>query len=592
MRSRLLALLSLVFTACVPPLADSASPGGGWPDLGDPPTGIRDGRADAAVIVVIDDPADSRVGGRPGAWAVGSGWWRYLVHTRGLRMSRVKLLRNEEASLEAIRETVLNMKYAAGAGSMLWFVYIGVGASPEAGGDGILWAGDGEPFEFAGLRQQLGRGTHESAFMLLDACDQQPAPGYRSGVPAHFLADQTPVGKPSVAKISASPEYAGGGFGAAVKRVQAVVATDVQFERSQVRNSFVLTAGTGERCQTTLADRPWPALAYAALGGLQGWSDTNEDGWIGAMELAVYAQALIPEAILEASGVDLILADIAGFAPHSKPVARIRRHTPALGPGKASRSDAALLSAAGQLEAVVEDMVAVPPGSFFMGCDKATDAACEGDEYPPHNVKLGGFAIDRTEVSWADYRACVRSGACQPMSLDDCWVWTGKAFVKGAEVPATMLADDHPVMCVSWPEAAAYCEAQGKRLPTEAEWERAARGIDGRLYPWGNEEPTCKLAARHGCTDFSHAVGSYSAGASPVGAEDMAGNVSEWVFDWWDKHGYRRIGPVNPTGPGDGRVRGVRGGSFYSSAVDLRASYRYGLEPLARLSILGFRCAR
>jgi len=591
MRSWPLALLPLALAACVPGLADSASPGEGWPDLGDPPAGIQDGRADAAVIVVIDDPTDPQVGGRPGAWAVGSGWWRYLVRTRGLRKSHVKLLRNEEASLERIREAVLNMKHAAGSGSMLWFVYIGVGASPEAGGEGILWAGDGEPFEFAQLREQLGRGSHESAFMLLDACDQQPPPGYRSGVPAHFTVDQ-PIDKPSVYTLNARPEYVGGGFAAAISRAKAQVQVDSQFERSSVRNSFVLTAGTGEGCQATLADRPWPALAYAALGGLQGWSDANEDGWIAAMELAVYAQALIPEATLEAAGVDLILADIAGFAPRSKPVARVRRHTPAIGPGKASQSDAALLSAAGQLVAAVEDMVAVPPGSFFMGCDQATDTTCEDDEYPPHNVELGGFAIDRTELRWADYRACVRSGACQPLSLADCWVWTGKAFVKGANVPAAMLADDHPVMCVSWAEAAVYCEAQGKRLPTEAEWERAARGVDGRLYPWGNEEPTCKLAARHGCTDFTRAVGSYSAGVSPVGAQDMAGNVAEWVFDWWGKHGYRRVAPVNPIGPGDGEVRAVRGGSFYSNALDLRASYRYGLEPLARLSILGFRCAR
>ena len=205
---------------------------------------------------------------------------------------------------------------------------------------------------------------------------------------------------------------------------------------------------------------------------------------------------------------------------------------------------------------------------------------------------LGGFAIDRAEVRWADYRECVTSGACDPMHVEVCWVWNGEAFVRGDPLPAAMLADDHPVVCVNWPEAARYCEAMGKRLPTEAEWERAARGVDGRLYPWGDAAPSCKTVVMDGCSDFTRPVATHPAGASPVGALDMAGNVAEWVYDWWDERSYPRRVVDNPTGPERGQVRGVRGGSFYNSDADLRVSYRYGLEPMARTSIVGFRCVR
>lgn len=564
----------LALTACTPTLAGSASPGEGWPDLAEPPIGQLDGRVDAALIVVIDDPA---LGGRPGAWEVGSGWWRYLVRTRGLRSSRVRLLRNEQASASAIADAVERMENQSDAGSMLWLIYIG------SGSDGRLHASDGQTLEFEPLRQQLSFGDHESAFIVLDACVPAslpaPAPPPSPKPPLPFpLSDEAPA-------ITTMGELA-----AAVAQAKAQVQADVAREQAVRRNTFVLTAGTGDACTTTLAGRPWPALAYAVLGGLQGWSDLDNDGLIAARELAIYAQALItehaqapchrPTRRLEASGVDLILADVPGFAP--RPIE----------PGLAARTDQSLREAATIVELELEDMVAVPRGRFAMGCNQSDDNACEPDEYPQHDVTLGGYAIDRTEVTWAAYRACMASGACEPMKLGRCWVWTGKGFLHGAELPAEMRGDDHPVVCVTWEEAASYCKAMGKRLPTEAEWERAARGVDSRLYPWGNEPPSCRNTARESCTDFTRAVGSYPDGASPVGALDMAGNVSEWISDWWHDASYARSFGPNPTGAETGEVRVVRGGSFYDGEADLRSSYRYGIEPEARISTLGFRCAR
>ncbi|HLT37412.1 MAG TPA: SUMF1/EgtB/PvdO family nonheme iron enzyme [Enhygromyxa sp.] len=579
-----LVLLSLV--ACTPSLADSASPAPGWPDLADPPIGLTDGRSDAALIVVIDDPA---LDGRAGAWQVGSGWWRYLVRTRGLRSQRVELLRNHAATADAIARAVERMKYRSGAGSMLWLIFIGGGeSSPD--GSRRLHVGD-RSLELEPLRRQLSVGYHESAFILLDGCAESPSPGYRSGIPAEAAPLELAAASP---RLGAGPEELvfASGMESALTRARAQVQLDVEHQRSTPRNTFVLTAGTGSACASTIADRPWPALSYAALGGLQGWADLDEDGWVSARELTIHAQASIADAQIQAGGVDLILADVAGRAPNSPPPARRRRHQKPLDPGLARRTDASLQQAAALVQLDLEDMVAVPGGEFFMGCDRDNDDACESDEYPPHNVALDGFAIDRTEVRWAEYRACMASGACPPMHLEACWVWNGDAFERGDPLPAEMLADDHPVVCVTWSEAARYCEAMGKRLPTEAEWERAARGVDGRLYPWGNQAPSCTTTVMHNCSDFTRPVGSRSGGASPVGALDMAGNVAEWVHDWWDQGSYGRAVLPNPTGPSAGQVRGVRGGSFYNGDTDLRVSYRYGLDPLARTSIVGFRCAR
>jgi formylglycine-generating enzyme required for sulfatase activity len=222
-----------------------------------------------------------------------------------------------------------------------------------------------------------------------------------------------------------------------------------------------------------------------------------------------------------------------------------------------------------------DDMVPVPAGTFFMGCEPARDAQCEGDEQPGRMVDLTAFEIDVTEVTQAAWAACVADGAC-PLPAGD--------YQPDAQ-------PDHPVVYVTWEAAAAHCAWAGKRLPTEAEWEKAARGSDGRLYPWGDAKPDCWRANTSVCDETPAPVAFYPDGASPFGVHDMAGNVMEWVADWYDPEYYVTAGSEDPTGPSTGTFRGKRGGSYYGDGETVRSSNRVLGFPVG-LANLGLRCAR
>ena len=219
--------------------------------------------------------------------------------------------------------------------------------------------------------------------------------------------------------------------------------------------------------------------------------------------------------------------------------------------------------------------IAVPAGTFVMGCDPAADPACEADEVPAHAVAVAAFVLDRDEVSQASYARCVDDGDCAPPGGD---------FDPDARAAL-------PVTFVTWDQAAAYCAWAGRRLPTEAEWERAARGDDGRLYPWGNAPPDCTRANVLGCGDAVLPVGGRAAGASPFGARDLAGNVMEWVADWYADDYYATSPAADPTGPAAGTERVKRGGSYMGDAATVRATNRVVGFPVG-LPNLGFRCAR
>lgn len=210
-------------------------------------------------------------------------------------------------------------------------------------------------------------------------------------------------------------------------------------------------------------------------------------------------------------------------------------------------------------------MVWVPPGSFVMG-ERGASAA--------RYVTLGGFWIDRTEVTAAAYRRCVNAGSC-PEASD----------------PFGLLrAPDAPAVNVTHAMAAAYCAWRGGRLPTEAEWEYAARGAEGRTYPWGERAPDCSLARALGCGASPIQVGRLPAGASPFGALDMAGNVAEWTADRWEA-----LAPGSfrdPTTAAGGHERVVRGGAFDEPASALRASARMRRDEREARYDLGFRCVR
>ncbi len=221
--------------------------------------------------------------------------------------------------------------------------------------------------------------------------------------------------------------------------------------------------------------------------------------------------------------------------------------------------------------AIPAGMVEVPAGAFTMGC-----GACDADEAPAHQVVLARFTVDVTEVTRAAYGACVDDGACDaPAGFD------------AVSLP------QRPMTSLSWAQATAFCAHLDKRLPTEAEWEKAARGDDGRAYPWGDDAPTCERANTAGCGDAALDVGGRSAGASPYGVLDMAGNVWEWTADWYAADAYAGHAGADPTGPSTGASHVYRGGSAGNDASLATTTNRADTYADAvGGSGLGFRCAR
>ncbi len=265
---------------------------------------------------------------------------------------------------------------------------------------------------------------------------------------------------------------------------------------------------------------------------------------------------------------------------------------PALGDGPGV-AGAAVADASGSAVPPSE-MVSIPSGRFEMGCRPAPGVECEEDALPVHRVRLPGFSMARYEVTWDEYAACVEAGGCSAIKLSRCYVWSEEeGFVLGDSLDGRTVSAHRPVVCVTFGQARQFCEWHGRRVPTESEWERAARGGDDRQYPWGDEAPTCEHANMHGCDVGPREVGHASAGASPEGIHDLAGNVWEWTSDWYQEDAYHRVGSRGRReGPHYGDVKVVRGGSFYEEGHDLRASYRYGLTPDFGYSTVGIRCAR
>jgi formylglycine-generating enzyme required for sulfatase activity len=213
----------------------------------------------------------------------------------------------------------------------------------------------------------------------------------------------------------------------------------------------------------------------------------------------------------------------------------------------------------------------VPAGDFLMGSTDS-DSQADGNEKPQHTVYLDAFWIDQTEVTQGMYAKCVVAGKCD------------KAM-------CSVGGDNHPAICVNRNDAENYCAWARRRLPTEAEWEKAARGADGRLYPWGNQAPNETLANFNQNVKETTDVGKYPAGASPYGALDMAGNLFEWVADWYAADYYQYSPSRNPAGPETERSRVLRGGSWNSKAEYVRAAMRTRDQPIVTDYNYGFRCA-
>ena len=228
-------------------------------------------------------------------------------------------------------------------------------------------------------------------------------------------------------------------------------------------------------------------------------------------------------------------------------------------------------------------MVYVPQGEFSMGSNDGLP-----DEQPVHTVYLDAYWIDQTEVTNGMYALCVQAGACQPPG--DSSSSTHASYYGDPQYA------EYPVIYVSWNDAQIYCSWAEARLPTEAEWEKAARGESGSTYPWGNTFPDCSqanfwISSDGACVGDTSAAGSFPAGASPYGALDMAGNVLEWVADWFGATYYASSPLSNPTGPASGDQRVLRGGACFTDETVMRSTHRMDFNPGKQYNYVGFRCA-
>lgn len=225
-------------------------------------------------------------------------------------------------------------------------------------------------------------------------------------------------------------------------------------------------------------------------------------------------------------------------------------------------------------------MVLVPGGDFIMGSDKGDE-----DEAPAHRVRLHAFYIDKFEVTNGRFAKYVEAIQSEPP-----WGFSDK------ETP--VIHADRPVRWVNWMDAMGYCLWVGKRLPTEAEWEKAARGTDERVYPWGNDPPTpihAVYGLKEGGEETVSVIGDHHMGQSPYGAQDLAGNLYEWVMDWYAEDFYSSFinsPAINPRGPAEGTAKVQRGGSYVNTPYRLRSSFRTKADPTEQDPNVGFRCAQ
>jgi formylglycine-generating enzyme required for sulfatase activity len=309
------------------------------------------------------------------------------------------------------------------------------------------------------------------------------------------------------------------------------------------------------------------ALVLLIWGGLRLFNNTLT----AAPESTLTLQAIVavstsqPLALQDKSAPTQTLTLNAAVTP--SPTQTLSPATPTLGVGSILISDEDNMT-----------LVYVPAGNFTMGIDNGAV-----DERPSHQAFLDAFWIDQTEVTNKMYTSCVNAGACnQPTNV--------RSYTHNLYYGNTAF-DNYPVIYVDWNMANAYCVWARRRLPSEAEWEKAARGDDGRIFPWGNNDPNGNLLNYNNNVQDTSRVKSYDAGRSPYGAYDMLGNVWEWVNDWYGETYYQTSPPSNPLGPDLGIYRVHRGGSWYDDITYIRSSKRDKGYPSFAYYNLGFRCA-
>lgn len=337
--------------------------------------------------------------------------------------------------------------------------------------------------------------------------------------------------------------------------------------------------------------------------------------------VTVDAATMTPRASAPKSrGLALLLGGIAAAGLAAGAVFALRSSgkepppPPSAAPAVASAAALASAEPAAAAAKCPDGMFKIPAGQFYMGTD---DSAAEENQKPAHNVTLDAFCMDATEVTVAAYLECSQSGACRRLKPEvaytDMKAAEEKAFKPLCNIEAADRSD-HPMNCISWRDAETFCRKKDGRLPTEAEWEYATRGPDGRVFPWGDEKPTVAHlnACDAECLKWSKRadvgvlvlfetesdgysatapVGKFPAGNSRFGPKDVVGNVWEWVADF--EGSYTANESKNPTGPASGEKRVLRGGAWNGARETwLHPSFRYAAEPDRRHPAIGFRCAK
>lgn len=521
-----------------------------WPDISRAAPRTGDGTRDAAVIVGIEKYlfVDHVPGARDNAGA----WQAYLTETLKVPPEHVALLRDEEATTEDIRRYVAEKSAEVQPGGRFWFIFIGHGAPSKDGGDGYLVGMDARQtaeslYERSLSRNELLRmlreGSQARSVVLLDACFSGLSASGRSLIAG--LQPLVSVGAPS---------------------------------KSLNHGIILLTAGKSDEFAGPLpkASSLRPAFSYLALGALRGWAaDAHGDVTAGAVIMfarkalsLAHDRTQIPQ--LELGSPDVILS-------------RGREHGPDL--ARIDRQDGKTVRIRSGNAGI--DWVNIAGGTFAMGSGK-------GDAAPKHTVTVESFQIARTPVTSKQYQACVDAWVCKPPD-SHCLAkqWYGHR-----------LGDDEPVICVDWNEAKTFSEWVGGRLPSEAEWEFAARSRgNDQPYPWGKQAPPmtsqaaqafCAKAVVGGCSYSSVVpVCSKPAGNTEQGLCDMAGNVYEWVEDRY--HDSYDGAPTDGTAwlyPVSYRPRVIRGVAW-GWVIGLGPVFdRSGADPDHATTTIGFRPAR
>ena len=547
-RGTLIALIALTATAFFPNVTAHAQ---GWPELPTASTVVEEGSADAALIIGIEDYLLAP--DVPGAVDNARDWYIFFTRHRKIPVKNVVLLRDHEGALETIEAEAAAVAKKTSEGGTLWVVFIGHGAPSKDGSDGVLVGVDAQQTATSlyarSLPQKtlvgiLEQGKQAHTILLLDAC----------------FSGRTGDGSPIAPSL------------------QPLIPV-----RDTGSTVTVLSAGKNNEFAGPLPGAQRPAFSYLILGAIQGWGDANADQVVTAEEAVYYARDVLQTVVKDRAQTPQLRGPDAGFALSRSGAARGPDLVAMVLGGAESKNKKIRERVIEEKPKVIEPsptkgMVEVPAGEFIMGSnDKKA-------EEPRQKVYLDAFYIDKNEVTAAQYDQCLRGGGCTKPTKkgSDCtWGKRGK--------------ERHPMNCVNWQQAHGYCRWAGRRLPTEAEWEKAARGAHGQTYPWPGNHSSCQFAISDeggdGCgRDSTWPVGSRPAGASPYGALDMVGNVWEWTADWSGHYSASRR--RNPRGPASGSKKIRRGGGFDDDPGKFNASSRDARNPSRAADDIGFRCAR